>query len=172
MKVEVVKENENLIFRIEYLEKEWRTLEQYYASRPGEYRRGTTINLFGASLRAEVYFCRYDTSNLCSRVEKRVMEMLPNDRRVDIVITDNINAPPVFCRNNSIYLNIAVFRVIPRFDELKRRYLFETPLPNEFIYLKGVRYFTYVLKALIKELPIYERGKKIKIIYRLEVVEE
>jgi hypothetical protein len=172
MKMEIIKENENLIFRVEYLEKEWRILERYYSSRPDEYRRGTTNNLFGASLRAEVYFCRYDTSELCSKIERQVREILPDNERVDIVITDNINAPPVFCRDSAIYLNIAVFRAIPRFDELKRRYLFETPLPNEFIYLKGVRYFRYVIKALIKELEIYERGKKMKIIYKLEVVEE
>jgi hypothetical protein len=172
MKMEVIKEGENLIFRIEYLEKEWHILERYYASRPEEYRRGVSNNLFGASLRGEVFFCRYDSSNLCSRIERRVREMLPDDRRVDIVITDNINAPPIFCRDSSIYLNIAVFRVVPNYNAEKRRYFFEVALSNNFIYLKGVKYFMYVIKALVKELEIYEKGKKVKIIYKLEVVEE
>jgi hypothetical protein len=172
MKIEIVKVDESLVFRIEYLEKEWRILENYYASRPEEYRKGISNNLFGASLRAEVFFCRYDTSDLCGRIGRRVREMLPDNERVDIAITDNINAPPLFCRDSVMYLNIAVFRVIPRFDPEKRRYLYEVQLPNDFIYLKGIKYFRYVIKALVKELEIYEKGKKVKIIYKLEVVEE
>lgn len=172
MKIEIIKENEGLIFRTEYLEKEWRALEQYYISRSEEYRRGVSNNLFDSGQRAEVYFCRYDTSELCSKIGRQVREMLPDDERVDIVITDNINAPPVFCRNGTIYLNIAIFRAIPRFDEQRRKYIFEVSLPDDFVYLKGVRYFRYVLKALIKELGIYEKGKKVRIVYKLEVIEE
>ncbi|MCC6005805.1 MAG: hypothetical protein LM590_15805 [Thermofilum sp.] len=172
MKVEIIKENEFLVFRVEYLEKEWSILERYYSSRPEEYRRGTSNNLFGAGQRADVYFCRHDTSSLCSRIEDRVREMLPDNERVNINITDNINAPPLFCRDNALYLNIAVFRVIPRYDGQKRKYIFEVTLPDDFIYLKGIRFFRYALKALVKELGIYEKGKKVRVIYKLEVIEE
>jgi hypothetical protein len=172
MKVEIIKENESLIFRVEYLEKEWKTLKNYYENRPTEYRRGISSNLFGASLKAEVYFCRYDSSVLCSRIEQRVREMLPDNERVDITIVDNINAPPIFCRDSALYLNVAVFRVIPTYDEQRRKYIFEVTLPNSFIYLRGVKYFRYVIRALVKELGIYEKGKKVRIVYKLEVIEE
>ena len=172
MKMEIIKENENLIFRVEYRDREWRILEQYYTSHPSEYRRGTTSNLFGSRQVADVYFCRYDTSGLSSRIEDRVREMLPDDERVDIDVIDNINAPPIFCRDNTLYLNIAVFRVIPRYDSQRQKYIFEVTLPDDFIYLKGMRFFRYIIKALIKELGIYEKGKKVRIVYKVEVTEE
>lgn len=172
MKVEIVKENEFLTFRIEYRENEWKRLEQYYVSRPTEYRKGVTNNLFGAGIRSEVFFCRYDTSNLCTKIERQVREMLADNERVSLAVTDNINAPPISLRDRILFLNIAVFRVVPQYDAEKRKYFFETELPNEFIYLKGIKFFRYVLKALVKELGIYEKGKKVKIVYKLEVVEE
>jgi hypothetical protein len=99
-------------------------------------------------------------------------EMLTGNERVKISVIDDINSPPIYVRDGYLIMNIAVFRVIPTFVPIANRYVFETELPEEFVYLPGVKFFRYVVKALVKRLNLFEKGSKVKIIYRIEVMKE
>jgi hypothetical protein len=172
MKIEITPKDGKLGLRIEYLKKEWEALKNYYESNPNEYRRGYSSNLFGTGLGAEVYFCRRDKSDLGYRISQMVSEMIPDSERADIRVIDDINDAPLFCENGRLHLNIAIFRCVPWWSETSNRYVFEVELPDRFVYVPGIRYFRYVVKAMVKALGIYERGKKLRVIYRVEVVEE
>ena len=172
MKMEIMNSGDKLTFRIEYSPREWRVLENYYETYKKEYRRGESVNIFGSGQSANVYFCRYDTSRLCEDIYHMVKEMLPPSERVKISIIDNINEPPLSVRNGELILNIAVFRAIPTFDQTSNRYVFEITLPEEFIYLPGIKYFRYIIKALVKRLELIEKGSKAKVKYVVEVVKE
>jgi len=172
MKMEIIPKEGTLRLRVEYLKKEWETLKKYYESRPEEYRKGYSSNLFGAGLGAEVYFCRRDSSDLCYKIEEMINEMIPANEKTEIRIIDNINEAPIYCEDGKLFLNIAVFRCVPWWSETSNRYIFEVELSDRFVYIPGIRYFRYVVKAMVKALGIYERGKKLRVIYKVEVVEE
>ena len=161
-----------LVLRVEYSENEWKKLLSLYESNPEVYRKGTTRDLFGAGISAEVYFLRDSTQSLAEEIEDNIVHRVYQKEKVRIRIVDDINHPVIYIYDSNLVLNIAVFRAIPKYDEQRKRYVFEVTLPERFIYLPGIKFFKYVLWEYVRLLKICHGNKKIKIIYKIEVREE
>jgi len=180
MKIEVVQvrnqNNNTLELIVEYSRKEWERIKSYYESLPQIYRKGYSQNIFGVGVSGEVYFVsernREYGSDLAEGLDFVVSEEIYQKDGVRVRVVDNINNALIYMQNGVLVLNIALFRIIPKFDDTKNKYILKMTLPESFIYLPGFKFYRYLVKHYIKALPIYERNKKVKIIYRLEVSEE
>ena len=176
MKIEVVQEKNGerpeLVLHVEYSKSEWEKLLTLYESNPGIYRRGVTRDLFGSGISTEVYFLRDSTQSLAEDIEENIAHRVYQKEKVRIRVIDDINHPVIYIYDSNLVLNIALFRVIPKYDEKEKKYVFRVTLPERFIYLPGIKFFKYVLPEYVKLLKICHGGKKIKIIYKVEVTEE
>jgi len=176
MKIEVVQENSNgrplLELRIEYSKDEWEKLRAFYEGNPQIYRKGVSRDVFGAGISAEVYFLRDSSQSLAEEIEDNLVHRVYQKEKVQIRIVDDINHPVIYIYDSNLVLNISVFRVIPKYDEIQKKYVFKVTLPERFIYLPGIKFFKYVLWEYVRLLKICHGNKKIKIIYKIEVREE
>jgi len=176
MRMEIIQEKNGerptLELRVEYSKDEWEKLLNLYESSSNIYRRGITRDLFGTGMSAEVYFLRDSSLSLAEEIEDNLVHRVYQKEKVRIRVIDDINHPVIYIYDSNLVLNIALFRVIPKYDEQRKRYVFEVKLPERFIYLPGIKFFKYVLYEYIKLLKICHSGKRIKIIYKVEVTEE
>jgi len=176
MKIEITQEKNNgqpvLELRVEYSKNEWEKLRALYEGNPEIYRRGTTKDLFGAGMSAEVFFLRNSSESLAEEIEDNLVHRVYQKEKVQIRVIDDINHPVIYIYDSNLVLNIALFRVIPTYDENLNKYVFKITLPERFIYLPGIKFFKYILPEYLKKIKMYHGGKKIKIIYKVEVREE
>ena len=176
MKIEITQEKNNnqigLELRVEYSKNEWEKLLSLYEGNPEVYRKGISNDIFGANIRAEVYFLRSSAQSLAEEIENEISYKVYQKEKVRLRVIDDINRPVIYIYDSDLVLNIALFRAIPTYDENLNKYVFKVMLPERFIYLPGIRFFKYVLREYIKMLKMYHSGKKIKLIYKIEVIEE
>ena len=161
-----------LELRVEYSKNEWEKLLSLYESNPGIYRRGVTRDLFGTGMSAEVYFLRDSSQSLAEEIEDSVAFRVYQKEKVRLRIIDDINHPVIYIYDTALVLNIAIFRVIPTYDEKQGKYVLKVTLSERFIYLPGIKFFKYILPEYVKKTKMCHSGKKIKLIYKVEVTEE
>jgi hypothetical protein len=176
MKIEIksVKNNnqEPLELYVEYSKSEWERIKQYYDSNPEVYRIGQSANLFGVGVNANVYFTRTHDTTIAENIAYRIREEVESKEHIRIDVIDNINKPLIYIENSYLILNIALFRIIPQYDQNTNKYVIRLPLAPTFCYLPGFKFYRYIVREFIKQLELYQTRKKVKLIYRLEVVEE
>jgi len=176
VKIEVIQETNGerpeLVLHVEYSKSEWEKLLTLYESNPGIYRRGVTRDLFGTGMHAEVYFLRDSSQSLAEEIEDNIVHRVYQKEKVRIRVIDDINHPVIYIYDSNLVLNIALFRVIPNYDEREKKYVFQITLPERFVYIPGIKFFKYVLWEYVKLLKICHGNKKVKIIYKVEVREE
>jgi hypothetical protein len=176
MKIEIksVKNNsqEPLELYVEYTKSEWERIKQYYDSNPDIYRVGQTANLFGVGVNASAYFVTTHDTPIAENIEFKIRDEIMEKDHVRIRVIDNINKPLIQLINGELTLNIALFRVIPQYFQNINKYIIKMPLPAIFCYLPGFKFYRYIVKEFIKQLELYQTQKKVKLIYRLEVISE
>ena len=176
MKIEIrsVKNNngEPLELYIEYTKYEWERIKKFYDDNPETYRAGQSANLFGVGVSANVYFARTHDTMLAENIAYRVREEIESKEHIRIDVIDNINKPLIYIENSYLILNIALFRIIPKYDESINKYVIKLPLAPTFCYLPGFKFYRYIVREFVKQLELYQTQKKVKLIYRLEVISE
>jgi hypothetical protein len=176
MKIEIkqIRNNnqEPLELYVEYSKSEWERIKKFYDDNPETYRAGQSANLFGVGVNANVYFTRTHDTTIAENIAYRVREEIEEKEHIRIDVIDNINKPLIFIENGYLVLNIALFRIIPQYDQNTNKYFIKMPLPATFCYLQGFKFYRYIVREFIKQLELYQTGKKVKLIYRLEVVNE
>lgn len=176
MKIEIrqVRSNnqEPLELYVEYSRSEWERIKKFYDNNPETYRAGQSANLFGTGVSVDVYFVRTHDTMLAENIEYRIREEIEEKEHIRVSVIDNINKPLIYIENGYLILNIALFRIIPQFDQNINKYVIKLPLPAVFCYLPGFKFYRYIVKEFVKQLELYQTQKKVKLIYRLEVISE
>jgi hypothetical protein len=176
MKIEIrsVRNNnrEPLELCVEYTKSEWERIRKFYDENPETYRAGQSTDIFGTGISADVYFVRNRNTELVENIKNKIVDEIREKENIRVDVVDDINEPLIRVDSGYLILNIALFRIIPRYDQDTNKYIIKMPLPATFCYLPGFKFYRYIVREFVKELEIYNTQKKIKLIYRLEVISE
>jgi len=148
MKIEIVGNR----VRIEYLKREWEKLEKYYQML--RMQKYTTHNLWDKGITAEVY--RYTPESRMLINDLNTISYSNNYYILEVI--DDLNKPLVRSDGSRFFFNLAILRVIPRFENDKYVVEYNIDSDEEEIFIpiplldSIKKFFKDVVKDLLKKI--------------------